>query len=761
MSSYQRWYRAGTISVANGSTAVTGALTAWLANARAGDTLVHLPSWQMAEVASVETNTGLTLGDAWPGATVAGGSYAIMRSGPSWGQVADVAVQFAALIDSQTDIFSGSGVPSNELGADGSIYIRTDVPMLYKKANGAWDSGVSIVGPIGPVGPGFAATSTTSIAIGTGSKALTVGTGLAYSIGMRVRATASTDATKWMEGVVTAYTGGVLTFTADLTNGTGTFNAWSINTAGERGATGATGASYAGTSATSLAIGTGSKVFATQAGLAYVVGSRARAASSASPANFMEGVVTAYSGASLTVNVDLIGGTGTFAAWNLSLAGERGTAGLNGGVTSFAGRTGVVVPAAGDYAVADITGLSTALAAKAPLNSPSFTGDVTGTGTLRWGKAVFIGNTDLNALHIPGFYDGNNFTNSPDGTNQWFYVLVQAHSSYSPTWLYVVQTAWHLGTGGLTMYIRRSTGSTGTWSAWTEVLTTGNTPADNSACDARLTLVSGTPVMTTSQTAKTTLYMTPFKGNRIALWNGSSWSVSTFAEVSASLSALAANTNYDVFAYSNSGALTLELVAWTNATSRATALAYQNGVLVKSGAPTRRYIGTIMTTATAGQCEFSFGGAAVGGSPAFLGVWNYYNRSRVSAFVSDTVDSFTYSAQAWGAFNASNGNRITFIRGVNEDSVSARSAVNALSSSTGAGYIGIGVDSASVNSAQIRTAVGNINQFGTSLAEYAGTPSEGAHYLQLLAYSQGGTVTFSGDQGTAYVQQGFSAELWM
>lgn len=35
-----------------------------------------------------------------------------------------------------------------------------------------------------------------------------------------------------------------------------------------------------------------------------------------------------------------------------------------GGVTSFNGRTGVVVPAAGDYAVADVTGLTAQLAAK-------------------------------------------------------------------------------------------------------------------------------------------------------------------------------------------------------------------------------------------------------------------------------------------------------------------------------------------------------------------------------------------------------------
>jgi hypothetical protein len=104
---------------------------------------------------------------------------------------------------------------------------------------------------------------------------------------------------------------------------------------GATGGTGATGAGYGGTSTTSLAIATGSKAFTTQAGLAYVVGSRVRAASAADPADYMEGVVTAYSGTGLTILVDLIGGTGTDADWSFSIAGDPGV-----GTVALTGDTG-------------------------------------------------------------------------------------------------------------------------------------------------------------------------------------------------------------------------------------------------------------------------------------------------------------------------------------------------------------------------------------------------------------------------------------
>ena len=109
------------------------------------------------------------------------------------------------------------------------------------------------------------------------------------------------------------------------------------------------------------------------------------------------------------------------------------------------------------------------------------------------------------------------------------------------------------------------------------------------AQDFRLTLTSATPVTPADVTGATTIYCTPYKGNQIALYDGSSsWNTRTSAEFSLALGTLTSGKPYDVFCYDNAGTPTLEFLAWTNDTTRATALVYQDGVLVKSGATTRR-----------------------------------------------------------------------------------------------------------------------------------------------------------------------------
>ncbi|HEY1215343.1 MAG TPA: hypothetical protein VGE93_17060, partial [Bryobacteraceae bacterium] len=91
--------------------------------------------------------------------------------------------------------------------------------------------------------------------------------------------------------------------------------------AGPAGPTGASGAGYGGTSSTSLLIQNGvTKTFTTQAGLAYQVGNYVRAASQANGTNFMEGLISGYSGTTLSINVMNIGGSGTFADWAFSIS---------------------------------------------------------------------------------------------------------------------------------------------------------------------------------------------------------------------------------------------------------------------------------------------------------------------------------------------------------------------------------------------------------------------------------------------------------
>lgn len=91
---------------------------------------------------------------------------------------------------------------------------------------------------------------------------------------------------------------------------------------------------FTGTSTSSVAIGTGNKTFTTQSGEQYIAGVYLIAVSQANAANFMFGQVVSYAGTILVLNVQATGGSGTYADWNLSLAGVPGPAGT--GITNQA-----------------------------------------------------------------------------------------------------------------------------------------------------------------------------------------------------------------------------------------------------------------------------------------------------------------------------------------------------------------------------------------------------------------------------------------
>ena len=175
------------------------------------------------------------------------------------------------------------------------------------------------------------------------------------------------------------------------------------------------------------------------------------------------------------------------------------------------------------------------------------------------------------------------------------------------------------GTGPVTGVAPSTSGNvlTSDGTDWASSAPAGGT-SDLGICEGRLTLTSGTPVTPADVTGATNIYFAPYTGNRIALYDGSSaWNIRTFTQITIALGTLTDAKPYDLFAYDNSGTVTFDSpVVWTNDTTRATALTTQDGVLVKTGATTRRYIGTIYTTATT-TTEDSF-------SQRYL--WNYYNR---------------------------------------------------------------------------------------------------------------------------------------
>jgi hypothetical protein len=265
--------------------------------------------------------------------------------------------------------------------------------------------------------------------------------------------------------------------------------------------------------------------------------------------------------------------------------------------------------------------------------------------------------------------------------------------------------------------------------AWRDLTGGGGGGSVNySLAQGRLTTESGVPASASDHTAQSTIYFTPYQGNRIALYSGSAWAEHTFTERSLALSGLTADKNYDVFLYDNSGTLTLELsAAWTNNTTRADALALQDGVWVKSGAPTRRYLGTIRTTGTTTTED----------SRAKRFVWNYYNRLTRPCYKADEADH-TYavnSERSWGGAVANT--LVEFVYGLGEDGVTY----------TGAARIGQTVSQNGNFTAKLNidgTTIGSIMQFfqasGTGVSAQSVSDARyvpaGYHYAHLNENSE-------------------------
>lgn len=119
----------------------------------------------------------------------------------------------------------------------------------------------------------------------------------------------------------------------------------------------AIGARLVATSTTSASIGTGAKSLTVQTEKLFAAGQYVVAYETATPANFMIGLVTSYTTATgalaFTVASGDTGGSGTIAAWTVAISSKRGATGATGGIAGGT-LTGSIV-ADGN----DITGIGT------------------------------------------------------------------------------------------------------------------------------------------------------------------------------------------------------------------------------------------------------------------------------------------------------------------------------------------------------------------------------------------------------------------
>lgn len=277
----------------------------------------------------------------------------------------------------------------------------------------------------------------------------------------------------------------------------------------------------------------------------------------------------------------------------------------------------------------------------------------------------------------------------------------------------------------------------------------------------RLTTESGVPVSTSDRTAQSTIYLTPFSHNCIGLYDGSSWELRTTAEISLALSGLTSGKNYDVFVYNNSGTLTLEALVWTDDTTRATALAVQDGVYVKTGATTRRYVGTFRTTGTTTTEDSAGGTTNQTGGKRFL--WNAYNQVPRQMAVIDTTDNWSYGTDTVRQANAASGNKVEYVSGLASTLVQARAlgVTYLATNSLRAAKVGIGVDSTSAFSGIIQGGYNTASTFvyAPVTGSYRGYPGLGYHYLAWCEKGADGTSAFLGDNAADGQQTGVMAEL--
>lgn len=197
--------------------------------------------------------------------------------------------------------------------------------------------------------------------------------------------------------------------------------------------------------------------------------------------------------------------------------------------------------------------------------------------------------------------------------------------------------------------------------------------------------------------------------------------------------------------------ISLELsAAWTNDTTRADAIDASTYPRFKSGDLSRRLVGTIRITGTTTTED----------SKAKRFTANEDNRARRLMLALDPTDTWTYSTATLREARGQTTNRLQYVVCDDRDLIEAyvKSQVECSTAGTGVA-VNIGIDSTTAVGALLKF-LQNINvaeQRHMALADYAGHPGVGFHFLSWLEYANGATTTWHGDSGggaTSMIQSG-------
>jgi hypothetical protein len=277
--------------------------------------------------------------------------------------------------------------------------------------------------------------------------------------------------------------------------------------------------------------------------------------------------------------------------------------------------------------------------------------------------------------------------------------------------------------------------------------------------DFRLTGVSQTPVMTADSTTLSTVFLAPYKGNRLALWDGAQWQlIFPPSEVSLAVTGRTTDLPFDVFAFLNNGAVTLEFLNWASATARATGLAKVDGVWTKTGDATRRYLGSIRP-----RSATSFHWVTSGlDAPCKLDLWNADNKIDVAFQLRTGTNTWAYTLATWRQAQGSVNYQVDIMVGLQESYFTADLLVSSRNSTISIPrQVGIGFDSTTAFTGVTSATANTVASIECDQnARISNQPGIGRHFYAWLEISTAtGTCTWVGDDGALRLQSGLSG-IW-
>ncbi len=297
----------------------------------------------------------------------------------------------------------------------------------------------------------------------------------------------------------------------------------------------------------------------------------------------------------------------------------------------------------------------------------------------------------------------------------------------------------------------------------------------------RLSLSASLAIQTADITAATTIYFLPYNGQPAApIYNGTQFSQVNCTGVTLSLNATShpASKVFDIYVSLQGSTPTLSAMYWGSNTSRSASvggltgtgnatITQVSGIWVNNAAlsaadsfngvtgvavPQYRgtYLGTFYTTAN-GQTGMAIRPArALGGANNILGLYNAYNRVRITALCQDSTASWTYASATVRPVNNSTSNRISWVDGLQQSEVrgSYSTTTTATDVTDQAATVGVAFNATN------QLGIGIINQsaftgnvhFGQQIIGYDITyPLLGFNYCQALEQSTTAGMSFAGN----------------